>query len=96
MQVTARSLLGGFGKEAKTAAHGLMSRGMVHFVASDAHDPKYRSPALDEARAYVAERYGERVAQVLFEENPSAALTGAPWTPMPPPHRKKKWFGLFG
>ena len=38
MQVTAQSLLGRFGKTAKGCAHELMGRGLVHFLASDAHN----------------------------------------------------------
>src|SRR4051812_20286960 len=37
VQVTVQSLLGRFGKSARSVAHELMERGLVHFLASDAH-----------------------------------------------------------
>jgi protein-tyrosine phosphatase len=96
MQVTGHSLLGKFGKPARLAAEELMQRSMVHFIASDAHDPAYRSPALDRAYRHVSERYGERVAEILLVENPQAALDGEHCGSMPPPQAKKRWFHLFG
>jgi Capsular polysaccharide biosynthesis protein len=46
LQVTAQSFLGRFGKQAKAFADRLLYRGLVHIVASDAHDTKYRPPSL--------------------------------------------------
>jgi protein-tyrosine phosphatase len=76
LQVTAQSFLGRFGANARDFANELMKRGMVHFVASDAHDPNDRTPRLDGAFAYVANKYGEPRARQLFIANPRAALTG--------------------
>lgn len=76
LQVTAQSFLGRFGKRARTDAVDLMSRGMVHFIASDAHDPVHRPPDLRPAYEFVAARYGADMARRLFETNPAAALTG--------------------
>ena len=79
MQVTAQSLMGRFGKTATACAHELMGRGLVHFLASDAHDTRWRTTALDEARQYVDRRFGPEAGLRLFEENPRAALgRGAP------------------
>ena len=44
VQVTAQSLIGTFGKAAHRTAHELLEAGLVHFVASDAHDLKHRPP----------------------------------------------------
>jgi protein-tyrosine phosphatase len=38
-QITAMSLLGGFGRKPKQAAEHMLSKGMVHVVASDMHAP---------------------------------------------------------
>lgn len=92
VQVTAPSLLGRFGKAAKAAAGDLMARGLVHFLASDAHDTKHRPPVLDEARRYVEGEFGPEAAVWLLEENPRAVLAGAPIIAAPPPLRKKKWY----
>jgi tyrosine-protein phosphatase YwqE len=54
-----------------------MNRGLVHFVASDAHDCD-RPPRLDLAFAHVSRRWGTETAEGLFVRNPAAALTGDP------------------
>jgi|SRR5271157_3053634 len=76
IQVTALSLLGGFGATALAHAWTLMDRRLVHVVASDAHDPVRRHPRLAEARAEVARRAGEDNAARLFELNPRAIIEG--------------------
>jgi protein-tyrosine phosphatase len=95
LQVTAQSLLGRFGKTAKGCADELMSRGLVHFLASDAHDTKWRTTALDEPHQYVKRRFGAEVALRLFEENPRAALAGVPLTSVPLPVRRKSWYEIW-
>lgn len=76
VQVTALSLMGGFGKNAASSAHQLMSDGMVHVIASDAHDPVHRHPKLDEAFAAVSADYGADIAELLFIDNPGAIIRG--------------------
>ncbi len=70
VQVTALSVLGGFGKKAEAAAHRLLGQGMVHVVASDAHDPVHRHPRLDHAFAAISEQYGPETANLLLISNP--------------------------
>lgn len=76
VQVTALSILGGFGKSAHESAHRLLSKGLVHIVASDAHDPVRRHARLDESRSAVASRYGDAAATLMFETNPGRILDG--------------------
>jgi protein-tyrosine phosphatase len=76
VQVTALSVLGGFGKRAATTAHALLGKGLVHVIASDAHDPEHRHPKLDEAFAAVASQYGQDVAKMLFVVNPGKIIRG--------------------
>ena len=76
VQVTAQSFLGRFGKRARAASEEMMERGLVHFVASDAHDATDRAPVLDEAYKLVARRYGGPCAHALFVANPRAVLAG--------------------
>jgi protein-tyrosine phosphatase len=94
IQVTAQSLLGRFGKTARTVSGVLLERGLVHFLASDAHDCKYRPPMLDEVWNLTAKQYGENTAHRLLEENPRATLTGADLPLEPEAVKKKKWFWL--
>jgi protein-tyrosine phosphatase len=95
VQVTAQSLLGKFGNTVKACAHELIGRGLVHFLASDAHDTKWRTTALDEPRQYVEKRFGPEAALRMFEENPRAALAGVPLTTAPLAIKRKKWY-TFG
>ena len=76
VQVTALSVLGGFGKKAGDNAHRLLAKGMVHVIASDAHDPIHRHPRLDEAFAAIAAKYGEETAKLLFIRNPAKIIEG--------------------
>src|ERR1017187_7518731 len=95
MQVTASSLLGRFGKSAKTASHQLMARGLVHFLASDAHDLQHRPPVLDEVRRYVEETFDPEAADRLLVENPQSVLEGFPVAPGPVHVRKRPWYSLW-
>jgi len=78
LQLTAHSLLGRFGEQAREFADLLLRRGLVHFVASDAHDAATRSPDLTGAYRHVARKYGESRAQQLFVANPARVLRGEP------------------
>lgn len=95
LQVTAQSLLGRFGKTARKYAHELVGRGLVHFLASDAHDTNWRTTALDESWQYVEKRFGPEAAFRLFVENPRSALAGVPLTAVPLPIRRKPWYASY-
>jgi protein-tyrosine phosphatase len=77
VQVTALSISGGFGRTAGSAAGQLLEQGLVHVVASDAHDPEHRHARLDEAYGIVRSRYGAEEADILFTHNPQAIVEGA-------------------
>ena len=94
VQVTAQSFLGRFGRRAQKAVQQLMRRGLVHFVASDAHDAKRRPPILAEAYRHVVERYGERRAQALFVTNPRGVLDGKLVEAAVPGAEKRAWWRL--
>jgi protein-tyrosine phosphatase len=78
VQVTAQSVTGDFGRQAKDFCEVLLDRGLVHFVASDGHDCEHRPPRMDRAHAWLAEHRGEAVAEALCVSNPRAVLTGQP------------------
>jgi len=77
-QVTALSIAGGFGGPPRAAALRLLDRGLVHVVASDAHDPQYRPPGLSAACDMVRARLGEEAADLLFMDNPQGIIQGRP------------------
>ena len=83
MQVTAGSITGDFGAEARLAALKWLRAGYVHFVATDAHNGVKRPPRFRAARAAVAELYGETLAQAVFVDNPRAVIErrGLPYDP---------------
>ena len=96
VQVTAGSLLGRFGRAAKSVAADLMNRNLVHFIASDAHDTRYRTPVLRDAYAYVEKTWNPSLAKLLFITAPQAVISGEQillLDPEPVP-RKKKWYRL--
>jgi protein-tyrosine phosphatase len=88
IQVTASALTGAWGEMAWKTALWLLKREAVHVLASDAHDTKRRPPVLSEARAVVAEGYGDDVARALVDENPRAVISGQPLPYFPQPMTK--------
>ena len=78
VQVTAGALTGSFGPLAQRHAERWIDQGLVHFVASDAHNLRGRPLRCRPAYDAVWERFGEEVARALFVENPRAAWDGGP------------------
>ena len=100
VQVTALSVLGGFGKRAAATAHSLLEQGLVHVIASDAHDPVHRHPKLNEAFDFVVTRYGQDVAKMLFIDYPGKILRSQyvaadPWQPAAPHKWWQFWAGGY-
>jgi protein-tyrosine phosphatase len=97
VQITAGSFTGDFGAEAEQAARAYLKRGLVHVIASDAHNVKRRPPRMRAARAIVTELAGERVAEALFEENPRAIIENRSLVYEPDiPYTSVARQGLFG
>jgi protein-tyrosine phosphatase len=98
VQVTAGSLSGIFGPSAQKDAWRWMAEGLVHFVASDAHNTRGRPLKLQPAFELVREQFGEEKARGLFFENPMAAFEGRglPYVPdiaeESEPRRRKRFF----
>ena len=94
--VTAGSLEGRFGRRVRRTAVEMLRAGLVHDVASDAHDAERRSPVLS---AGLSSLEGElpRLAAIrdwLVRDVPGALLTGA--TPPPQPARLSRKRGPLG
>ena len=89
-QVTACSITGRFGDKARDFAHAMLRRNLVHVIASDAHDVRYRPPVLSEGLRAVSALVGEAAARRMVEELPRAILEGRPIEtpePVPAPRR---------
>lgn len=76
LQLDSQSIMGDFGLGAKRAARRLLCHGLADIVASDAHDMDRRPPRLSACHAFVAEKYGEAYAGLLFADNPQRILRG--------------------
>ncbi len=74
VQVTARSLAGGFGAEAHRAAIELLQAGKITLLATDCHNLAYRPPDLSSGYKAAAEIVGEQAARILVDDNPRSLL----------------------
>jgi protein-tyrosine phosphatase len=99
VQVTGGALTGGFGTRSQHDALRWIGEGLIHFVASDAHNTRSRPLRLQPAYNAVVDRFGEEKARALFQDNPLAAFEGRqlPHVPevaeeLPPPRRKRFFF----
>ena len=81
-QVTAASLTGAFGETVRRTAHTMLDRGLLHVLASDAHDARHRPPdmrpALDGPQA-----------EWMTEAAPAAIVAGRPLPERPPRERPR-------
>jgi len=96
-QVTGGSLTGVFGPVAQRMALQWIREGLIHFVASDAHNTKARPLRLQPAYDVVVDQFGEPKAHALFLENPLAAFEGrelphVPEVEEPALPRRKRFF----
>lgn len=97
VQITGGSLTGTFGPKAQNSALSFLGEGLVHFVASDAHNTHRRPLQLHPPYKIIAEQFGEELANALFLENPMAAFEGRELPYVPEietrnPRRKRFFF----
>jgi len=95
LQITAQSILSDFGPGIARWCLDVMKEGLVHFVASDAHDVIRRPPRLDRAWTFIASKFGEPYAEALLHAHPRAVIEGEPldirpFRPATP--KKRRWF----
>lgn len=74
IQINAGSLMGKFGFAARQFTKRLLGDGLVHFVATDAHNAGNRSPQLAECEKYVSRKFSGEYAKRLFLENPLCVI----------------------
>ena len=74
MQITAGSLAGAFGRNARYWAERMLDEGCVQVLATDAHDVDRRPPNLNQGREIAAKRVGDVEAGHLVVTRPRGVL----------------------
>jgi protein-tyrosine phosphatase len=92
-QITAASFAGRFGRTVRDRADELLEAGLVHSVASDAHDALRRPPGIAEPLADAG--LGDLV-ELLAHDVPAAILAGDPLPPVPARRRRRGLRTLLG
>jgi protein-tyrosine phosphatase len=85
MQITAGSLAGAFGKNARYWAERMLDEGRVHILATDAHDTSRRPPNLGVGRDLAAARVGASEAEHLVWTRPRGVLGNVAPSGLPAP-----------
>lgn len=78
IQLNKDSILGRLGGSAKHTAEWILSHGLAHAVASDAHGIDLRTPNLAGVHSLLAERYDPIYADILLNENPGRICRDLP------------------
>ncbi|PLX81381.1 MAG: capsular biosynthesis protein [Desulfuromonas sp.] len=78
VQVTAASLLGSFGPDSRACSRMFLRHGLVHFLASDGHDPYLRPPVMSAGVKEAVRIIGPQANQ-LVNENPARILADIDW-----------------
>ena len=85
IQITADAITGRFGKQARYWSERFLADGVVHILATDAHDDYHRPPSLSAGRK-AAERFvGAAEAERLVLHRPQAILDNRDPAEVPPP-----------
>mgnify|MGYP001029673840 CR=1 FL=1 len=72
VQVNSLTLFGVLGKNAKHTAENIINSGMAHFIATDCHTARTRSPRIKRIMKFLT----EDAAKLLLKDNPSKVLKG--------------------
>jgi protein-tyrosine phosphatase len=95
-QLTTGSILGRFGNDTRLFSTELLRRGLVHVVATDAHNVRGRAPRMREAVEAIVPLIGERRAWSMANEIPEALLEGAEPEVPPVEARSPRRRGFLG
>lgn len=92
-QVTSHSLTGAFGRSIQKTALQMCRSRLIHFVASDAHNVKFRPFALKEAYSLLEKEAGKEIADACRRN--AASLLANESIPYEEPRLAKKRWSLF-
>jgi protein-tyrosine phosphatase len=85
IQLTAGAVTGRFGRRPKYWSERFLDDGLVHILATDAHEPKHRPPLLAEGREAAERRLGAEEAELLVTGRPRAVVEDREPAEAPPP-----------
>ncbi|MFA6308718.1 MAG: CpsB/CapC family capsule biosynthesis tyrosine phosphatase [Clostridia bacterium] len=77
-QMNANSLTGVFGNEIAKISLKLLEHKLIHFISSDAHTLKTRSPNLTDAANIVRKKFGNNMVDLLFSINGMNVINDMP------------------
>ena len=102
IQLTAGAVTGRFGRHPKYWSEKFLDDGLVHLLATDAHEPERRPLLLAEGRAAAEPYIGADEAELLVTGRPQAVIENREPAEIPPPpaldpnedrgNRPKGWF----
>jgi protein-tyrosine phosphatase len=95
VQITAMSLTGEFGREARKCAEELLRRRLVHVMASDAHSVNGRPPVLSKAVVAAIQVVDFPYIHRLVTEFPASIVAGRPFDIPQPQPAKGRQFSVF-
>jgi protein-tyrosine phosphatase len=75
-QITTGSITGRFGEATREFSEELLRKGLVHVIASDAHNVRGRPPRFREALQAAGECVGEAYAAAMVDDAPRALIEG--------------------
>ena len=76
IQVNAGSIMGDYGLMTRHFARKLLKEDLVHFVATDAHDDRKRTPAIARCAQYIERSLGEDACKRLLHDNQMRVIRG--------------------
>ena len=78
IQLNKGSILGRLGRRAARTADWILSRGLAHVVASDAHSSRVRTTQMTELNHYLSEICTPEYTEILLTGNPSRIIENKP------------------
>lgn len=73
-QTNSGSITGRFGKKVMETAYDLIENGYINVIASDAHSTNSRKPKMSSALQIIKSKYGDEIADKLFNINPLSII----------------------
>ena len=76
IQVNVSAVLGKHGLKTKMFVVELIKDSLVHFIGTDSHNSRDRSPEMEKCRFYLDKKFGVATRRQILEKNPARMLRG--------------------